>query len=278
MLQSWDSITSFVLDGELAIPTDSGFSFDALVTRLRVRPKRLVQDVTKSPAIFIAYDMLGNAQESLMESPCTRTRAALRKLFDSSELQSSPLYLSASTDYLHQVEQWVGHINRHLDGIVAKCADAPYRPGDKQTNLKLKNYHSVDCVIGGYRDHEIGSAHNEILLGLFDSKSQLQYVGSAEIDLRQKKQVGKLELVKATPFHGRQPGEKSHFNSFPAGPWQPVVPEVVVEASYDHFSDGRFRHGCTFLRMRPDKSPLDCPLEQLSGSNELAPILKSLVC
>ncbi|MBV9673916.1 MAG: hypothetical protein JO076_13970 [Verrucomicrobia bacterium] len=44
-----------------------------------------------------------------------------------------------STDDLHQVEQWLGHINRHLDGIVAKRADAPYRPGDKQTNLKLKN-------------------------------------------------------------------------------------------------------------------------------------------
>ncbi|MBV9673917.1 MAG: hypothetical protein JO076_13975 [Verrucomicrobia bacterium] len=110
-----------------------------------------------------------------------------------------------------------------------------------------------------------------------DSNSQLQYVGSAEIDLRQKKQVGKLRPVKATPFYGRQPGEKSHFNSLPAGPWQPVAPEIVVEASFDHFSDGRFRHGCTLIRMRPDKTPQDCLLEQVSGSNELKPIFKSLV-
>ena len=56
---------SFVLDGEIAIPTSSGFSFDALVTRLRVAPKRLVQDVSASPAIFIAYDMLGDAGKEL---------------------------------------------------------------------------------------------------------------------------------------------------------------------------------------------------------------------
>jgi len=29
------------------------------------------------------------------------------------------------------------------------------------------------------------------------------------------------------------------------------------------FSDGRFRHGCNFFRVRPDKLPKDCLLEQV---------------
>ena len=30
-----------------------------------------------------------------------------------------------------------------------------------------------------------------------------------------------------------------------------------------NFSEGRFRHGCTFLRVREDKLPKDCLLEQV---------------
>jgi hypothetical protein len=41
-----------------------------------------------------------------------------------------------------------------------------------------------------------------------------------------------------------------------------VVPASQIDP-YDHFSDGRFRHGCTFLRVRPDKLPKDCLLEQV---------------
>ena len=57
--------------------------------------------------------------------------------------------------------------------------------------------------------------------------------------------------------------KKSHWSGEAAGPWKPVAPTKVVEVRYDHFSDGRFRHGCTFLRMRPDKLPKDCLLEQV---------------
>jgi ATP-dependent DNA ligase len=42
-----------------------------------------------------------------------------------------------------------------------------------------------------------------------------------------------------------------------------VAPTKVVEVRYDHFGDGRFRHGCTFLRVRQDKLPTDCLLEQV---------------
>jgi ATP-dependent DNA ligase len=42
-----------------------------------------------------------------------------------------------------------------------------------------------------------------------------------------------------------------------------VAPTKVVEVRYDHFSDQRFRHGCSFLRARPDKLARDCLLEQV---------------
>ena len=49
----------FVLDGELAMPKENGFSFDGLVNRLRIGSARLALEVRDSPAIYIAFDMLG---------------------------------------------------------------------------------------------------------------------------------------------------------------------------------------------------------------------------
>ena len=43
----------FVLDGELALPTENGFSFDGLVNRLRIGSARLALEVRDSPAIYM---------------------------------------------------------------------------------------------------------------------------------------------------------------------------------------------------------------------------------
>jgi ATP-dependent DNA ligase len=128
---------------------------------------------------------------------------------------------------------------------------------------KLKTIGVRICVVGGFRDHIIGSARNELLLGLYDQKGRLQYVGSVGIDAKQKQHVGMLRQKKTPSFYDRQPSQRSHWSGEAAGPWMPVTPTKAVEVRYDHFSDGRFRHGCTFLRVRQDKAPKDCLLDQV---------------
>ena len=49
-----------------------------------------------------------------------------------------------------------------------------------------------------------------------------------------------------------------------ASEWQSVQPKYVVEVSYDHFTGGRFRHGTSILRWRPDKKPRQCTFEQVN--------------
>ena len=41
------------------------------------------------------------------------------------------------------------------------------------------------------------------------------------------------------------------------------VPELVVEVTFDHVSDGRIRHGAKIQRWREDKDPSECSLAQL---------------
>jgi hypothetical protein len=45
--------------------------------------------------------------------------------------------------------------------------------------------------------------------------------------------------------------------------WVPVKPKYVVEVSYDHFTGGRFRHGTSIIRWRPDKRPSQCTMDQV---------------
>ena len=42
-------------------------------------------------------------------------------------------------------------------------------------------------------------------------------------------------------------------------------PELVVEMTFDHTSNGRIRHGAKLARWREDKPPRECTLDQLDG-------------
>jgi ATP-dependent DNA ligase len=62
----------------------------------------------------------------------------------------------------------------------------------------------------------------------------------------------------------RGSGEPSRWTGDRDMEWVELRPELVVEVSYDHASDGRIRHGTTVLRWRDDKPPLECLVEQLT--------------
>ncbi len=75
----------------------------------------------------------------------------------------------------------------------------------------------------------------------------------------------KFEALKKPPgFTGSSPGGPSRWSTDRTGEWEPLSPEVVVEVSYDHFTGGRFRHGTKFLRWRPDKTPRQCTMDQVT--------------
>ena len=68
-----------------------------------------------------------------------------------------------------------------------------------------------------------------------------------------------------TPTGGqRVPGATSRWNRGKDLSWEPLRPERVVEVAYDHLQGTRFRHGTTFVRWRPDRSPADCRYDQLA--------------
>jgi ATP-dependent DNA ligase len=156
------------------------------------------------------------------------------------------------------------------DGVIAKRLDLPYQAGNRDGMQKIKRYRSADCVIGGFRYGEnlqegrkvVGS----VLLGLYDAEGLLHHVGfSSAIKTKDKPALtDRLEAAKSDrSFTGNAPGGPSRWSTRRSSEWQPVNLKYVVEVSYDHFTGGRFRHGTSILRWRPDKKPRQCTFEQV---------------
>jgi ATP-dependent DNA ligase len=81
----------------------------------------------------------------------------------------------------------------------------------------------------------------------------------------------KLEkIIKAPGFTGQAPGGPSRWSTARSSEWQPLAPKLVLEVQYDHFSGGRFRHGTSFLRWRPDKPAARCTIAQVEQEGRSA--------
>jgi ATP-dependent DNA ligase len=257
----------FVLDGEIAVPSGRAFSFDALLQRVHPAPSRVRKLAAETPALFIAFDLLVDADgRDLTGEVLAERRCALETFFRRYGGRSKLIRLSPATTRLGDAKAWLKRVGATLDGVVAKRRDFAYRSGDRTGMQKIKNYRSADCVVGGFRTNANSPLVGSLLLGLYDRKGLLHLVGFSSSIKREDKPTltKKLKALIAPPgFTGNAPGGPSRWSTERSGEWQPLKPKLVVEVCYDHFSGERFRHGTRLLRWRPDKSPRQCTLDQV---------------
>lgn len=256
----------FVLDGELVIPVSGALSFDDLQLRLHPAASRVQKLAKAHPATYIVFDLLGGDAKSYVKQPLGERRQVL-ELFARSNFKSAKhVRLSPATTDLRIANEWFKKTGGDLDGIIAKRLEAAYASGERTAAVKIKQIRTADCVIGGFRyatgAHVIGS----LLLGLYDDDGLLHHVGftSAFTKEQRRELTKKFEGMRKPPgFTGNAPGGPSRWSTERTGEWEPVVPKVVVEVAYDHFTGGRFRHGTKIVRWRRDKDPRQCTLDQV---------------
>jgi ATP-dependent DNA ligase len=253
----------FLLDGELIIVTRGGLSFDALQMRLHPAESRVRKLSGETPAALMAFDLLELDGESLTDRPLADRRAALERFMAA---QTAPaLLLSPITNQRDRALGWLGRTGGALDGVVAKRLDQPYREGERAM-VKVKQHRTADCVVGGFRYDQAGSAMASLLLGLYDDGGQLNHVGFCSSFKAAEKKAWTPELtalIEAPGFTGSRPDVASRWARDRTSEWQPLRPEIVIEVLYDQVTSGRFRHGTRFLRRRPDKGPEQCRCDQL---------------
>ena len=259
---------TFVLDGEIVVPVDRAFSFDALLQRIHPAQSRVQKLAAETPALLIVFDLLAGADgKPLIERPLRQRRPELEAFAHTWLRGVAPIRMSPATTKLAEAKSWLKRVGATLDGIVAKRRDLEYRSGDRTGMQKIKNYRSADCVVGGFRYNEGKPVVGSLLLGLYDNEGLLHHVGfTSAILAKERPALTKtLEaLIKAPGFTGNAPGGPSRWSTERSSQWQPLKPRLVIEVRYDQVTGRRFRHGTALLRWRPDKAPKQCTFEQLA--------------
>jgi ATP-dependent DNA ligase len=265
-----------VVDGEIVIATDSGLDFEALQQRIHPAVSRVTMLAVKTPASFIAFDLLSIGDEDLMGVPFAERRQRLVQALADAR---PPVHVTPATTDRELALRWFSEFEgAGLDGVVAKPLDVTYQP-DKRVMFKIKHERTADCVVAGYRLHKSGpDAIGSLLLGLYKQDGTLASVGviGAFPMGRRRELLTELQPL-VTSFDGhpwdwaelaadsRTPrsGETSRWNAGKDLSFVPLRPERVVEVRYDHMEGDRFRHTAQFSRWRPDRSPESCTYQQL---------------
>ncbi len=242
----------YVVDGELLIRGPDGRDdFGLLGNRIHPAESRITLLSRETPARFVAFDLLAEGGEALFDLPFAERRAALE------HYAARGVELSELTDDPAAAERWL----TEAEGVIAKEADAPYRPGERAGMFKIKRRRSMDCVVMGYRPGKAEGTIGSLILGVYDG-GRLRPVGHASGFSAAEKRRLATELA-ALETGERGSGDASRWSGGRELEWVELRPELVVEVSYDHASNGRIRHGAKVVRFRDDRDPASCGVDQL---------------
>jgi ATP-dependent DNA ligase len=265
-----------VIDGEIVIATDHGLDFEALQQRIHPADSRVRMLAEKTPASFIAFDLLSLGDDDYTRRPFSERRAAL---VDALADSGPSIHVTPATTDLETAQLWFEEFEgAGLDGVIAKPLTITYQP-DKRVMFKIKHERTADCVVAGYRVHKSGGdAIGSLLLGLYQDDGQLASVGvigAFPMTERRRLFTELQPLVTSFDDHpwnwtaheaGERTPRKNEASRWNAGKdlsFVPLQPERVVEVRYDHMEGRRFRHTAQFSRWRPDRDPRSCTYAQL---------------
>jgi len=280
-----------VVDGEIVVPDDvrGGLDFDALLQRIHPADSRVQRLSVETPAQFVAFDLPALADESLLDTPMGERRARLVEALTPNDV----VHLTpASTDRAVALDWFEQFEGAGLDGVVAKPLAGVYEPG-KRSLLKVKHQRTADCAVAGYRVHKDGKGVGSLLLGLFDDAGDMHPVGvvASFTATRRAELLAELEPRTRDALDGhpwrswleRQdeadgPSSPSRSSRSAGSRWNagkdlsfvPIRMGLVAEVNFGQLENRRFRHGVSFLRWRPDRTPESCRFDQLDVADPVS--------
>jgi bifunctional non-homologous end joining protein LigD len=238
-----------VLDGEIvAFDSEGRPNFGRLQQRMHIASREHARRLAKqTPVSYMIFDLLWLDGHSLMELPYAERRAQLAELALDGEAWQTPEHVVGHGKQLLKASQ-----EQHLEGVVAKRLSSRYEPGRRGGSwLKIKTFGRQEFVVGGWlpgkgrRSSTIGA----LLLGVFEAKGSLRYVGRVGTGFSDKeleRLQGLLEPLRreSSPFSaGERPPRESSF----------VEPQLVAEVDFAEWtSAGNIRHP-SYKGLREDK-------------------------
>lgn len=251
-----DLASNTVLDGEIVVMKEGSTDFQALIERSKVNSPRDIEYMSREfPATYVVFDILERIGKPLIDLPLIERKNILKETLKEGKHVIISLFVEEEGEIYYQEA-----LKKGVEGIMAKKKDSPYTPGMRSNNwLKIKKLLSCDCVIFGYtagegnREETFGA----LILGLYE-RDKPAYVGKVGTGFSQTSMKNLMEL-----FRRLETKEKTleEVDAPEKITW--LKPELVCEIVYQTVTkDNRLRMP-RFRVLRPDKSPLECTLDQI---------------
>ncbi|MDQ6782105.1 MAG: ATP-dependent DNA ligase [Actinomycetota bacterium] len=268
-----------VVDGEIVVAGPNGLDFDALSQRIHPAASRVATLARSTPASFVAFDLLAIGDDDLRPAPFCERRVCLVDALGWAQGEADRVHLTPATTDAEVAEDWFNRFEgAGLDGVVAKALDLRY-VSDKRLMLKVKHERTAEFVVAGFRWYKGNrDAVGSLMLGIYsgDTLSSVGVIGSFTAERRRAllDELAPYREPATHPWggwassvsesdHERLPGATSRWNATKDLSFEPLRPDLVVEAAYEHLQGGRLRHTARFRRWRPDRDPASCTYDQL---------------
>jgi bifunctional non-homologous end joining protein LigD len=232
-----------VIDGEIVMYDMKGNPSFSLMQKRKFNEK--------DKATFVAFDIVelkGKNSRNLKLSQ-------RRELLESVVILGERLQITPTTDDGEKL--WEVVAIRNLEGVIAKRKDSKYIEGRSRDWLKIKNELTADCVIIGYKTKIRTIA--SLSLGLYDNQ-KIKYIGQVGTGFTEsflKELYKKLKFI--------QTNTKSTLPDLPKDIIA-VHPLLVCEVKYLELTQDMRLRAPVFLKLREDKMPTECTMEQVIRS------------
>ncbi len=250
-----------VLDGEVVVTDAEGKPvFNLLQQRAQLnRASEVMRAAAALPATLFVFDLLGADGHDLRGLPLLERKAYARRLVP-------PVGPVRYADHIeeHGEAFLAAVLQKDLEGVVAKRADAPYRGTRSRDWLKIKVDPEVDVAICGYTPPK-GSRTGlgALYLCLRDTTSWV-FAGKVGTGLDDAQLTSLRARLDAMPAWQPPFGKPEHVDG---ARW--VVPELVCTIRYREWIDGdsgRVPRFPVFVRLRDDKPAEDCAVPPAPAS------------
>ncbi len=232
-----------ILDGEIASIDENGISnFSALQDDLKNgRHDRMV---------YYVFDLLHFDGQDLTPAPLIERKRVLANLLADLPTDSA---IKLSEHFEEDGSTMIKHAcSLHLEGIVSKRADAPYRSGRTGEWLKTKCSSNQEFVVIGYEPSDKpGRLIRSLLLGYYD-KNELRYagrIGTGWGQVQERDIQSRLDAAARTSTPLAKIPEEERLSR--GVKW--VDPKIVVEVDFRGWTGGKLVRQGSLKGVREDK-------------------------
>jgi DNA ligase D-like protein (predicted ligase)/DNA ligase D-like protein (predicted 3'-phosphoesterase) len=245
-----------IFDGEIVVMNEGKADFQTVLERSQLASKRDIEFMARdSPATYVVFDILEKNDNSLLDLPLMERKEILKQTLKEGKHVVLSMYVDGQGE-----EYFEEAVKRGVEGIMAKKKDSRYLPGTRSESwLKMKQIRTCDCVIFGYTAGEgvRKGSFGALILGLYE-KNRPVFVGKVGTGFSKATLQELIEL-----FDGLKMNERTLEIVDVPGRITWLRPELVCEIGYQVVTrDSRLRMP-RFHRLRTDKAPLECTIDQI---------------